>query len=197
MFAPDNWVFLWQYHWLASCRGRHCFLTISHTKSRTWLPSRAGSPAIFRRCWWLWHPGGKRQWCLYFPFCPLQEHFSWSGRLFFFPFTLGVLIEFLVTLSPFNSEYQLLKFSDDGGLFSCGMQWIPRWEILITRRARVKNTARRQGYYKRPQIVFVCGKVWAEGGYFYIENFKLFTFCKKVINVEGFKTGNVFFLHVK
>lgn len=60
-----------------------------------------------------------------------------------------------------------------------------------------ENTARRQGYYKRPWTMFVCGKVWAEGGYFYIEIFKSFTFCKMVINVEGFKTGNVFFLYVK
>ncbi|KAI4585466.1 hypothetical protein MJG53_005700 [Ovis ammon polii x Ovis aries] len=41
--------------------------------------------------------------------------------------------EFLVTLSPFNSEYQLLKFSDDGALFSCGMQWIPSHSEVVLR----------------------------------------------------------------
>ncbi|KAI4542730.1 hypothetical protein MG293_006856 [Ovis ammon polii] len=41
--------------------------------------------------------------------------------------------EFLVTLSPFNSEYQLLKFSDDGALFSCGMQWIPSHSAVVLR----------------------------------------------------------------
>lgn len=61
-----------------------------------------------------------------FSILPFTRTFQLKRKAFFFPFTLGVLIEFLVTLSPFNSEYQLLKFSDDGALFSCGMQWIPR-----------------------------------------------------------------------
>ena len=63
-----------------------------------------------------------------FSILPFTRTFQlkWKAFFFFFPFTLGVLIEFLVTLSPFNSEYQLLKFSDNGALFSCGMQWIPR-----------------------------------------------------------------------
>lgn len=61
-----------------------------------------------------------------FSILPFTRTFQLKRKAFFPPFTLGVLIEFLVTLSPFNSEHQLLKFSDDGALFSCGMQRIPR-----------------------------------------------------------------------
>lgn len=46
--------------------------------------------------------------------------------------TLGVLIEIVVALSPFNFEHQLLKFSDNKALCWQGIQWIPRQEILIS-----------------------------------------------------------------
>lgn len=35
--------------------------------------------------------------------------------------------------------------------------------------------------------------LWAEEGYFCIENFKSFTFCNNLTNLYGFPTGDVFF----
>lgn len=41
-----------------------------------------------------------------FSILPFTRTFQLKRKaFFFFPFTLGVLIEFLVTLSPFNSEH--------------------------------------------------------------------------------------------
>lgn len=86
VFAMDNLVFLWPRpsHWLSICTGKCYFLTLSNTISQTWLPSRAGSLAIFRRCWRLWYPTSKKAVVFVFSILPFKRTFQLKQKAFSF-----------------------------------------------------------------------------------------------------------------
>lgn len=89
-----------------------------------------------------------------FSVLPFTKTFQLKQKAF--STTLGVLIEILVALSPFNSEHQLLKFSDAKALFWHGTQRRSRREIFISGGTRMETQAGdRHIYYKRTGTVLV------------------------------------------